>query len=148
MSPYVFGRGFHCLYQFPYLSSDITAATLQAAPDRCRVEAVAIAYCCCMYVCGVDCKVIHFTDEQALSCFMSRHSCIPSASHVEICTTQACTLKMPLSCSLGHCCSQSIVKSWAYFKTYKTNSVAWIRERAIPNERQPLVGEVSANFCG
>jgi hypothetical protein len=30
----------------------------------------------------------------------------------------------------------------------KTNSVALVRERTIPNERQPLVGEVSANFCG
>jgi hypothetical protein len=28
------------------------------------------------------------------------------------------------------------------------NSVAWIRERTIPTERRPLVGEVSANFCG
>jgi hypothetical protein len=27
------------------------------------------------------------------------------------------------------------------------NSVAWIRERTIPTERPPLVGEVSANFC-
>jgi hypothetical protein len=27
-------------------------------------------------------------------------------------------------------------------------SVALVRERTIPTERQPLVGEVSANFCG
>jgi hypothetical protein len=26
--------------------------------------------------------------------------------------------------------------------------VVWIRERTIPTERRPLVGEVSANFCG
>jgi hypothetical protein len=26
--------------------------------------------------------------------------------------------------------------------------VAWVSERTIPTERQPLVGEVSANFCG
>jgi hypothetical protein len=30
--------------------------------------------------------------------------------------------------------------------TKKTNFVVWVRERTIPNERQPLVGEVSANF--
>jgi hypothetical protein len=30
----------------------------------------------------------------------------------------------------------------------KKNSVAWVRERTIPTERPPLVGEVSANFCG
>jgi hypothetical protein len=29
-----------------------------------------------------------------------------------------------------------------------TNSVAWVRERIIPTERSPLVGEVSANFWG
>jgi hypothetical protein len=28
-----------------------------------------------------------------------------------------------------------------------TNSVAWVRERTIPTERPPLVGEASANFC-
>jgi hypothetical protein len=27
-------------------------------------------------------------------------------------------------------------------------SVALVRERTIPTERPPLVGEVSANFCG
>jgi hypothetical protein len=29
-----------------------------------------------------------------------------------------------------------------------TNSVAWVRERTLPTERPPLVGEVIANFCG
>jgi hypothetical protein len=29
-----------------------------------------------------------------------------------------------------------------------TNSVALVRERIIPTERPPLVGEVSANLCG
>jgi hypothetical protein len=28
------------------------------------------------------------------------------------------------------------------------NSMAWVREGAIPTKRPPLVGEVSANFCG
>jgi hypothetical protein len=31
--------------------------------------------------------------------------------------------------------------------TQPTNSVALLRERTIPTERPPLVGEVSANFC-
>jgi hypothetical protein len=30
----------------------------------------------------------------------------------------------------------------------QTNLVAWVRERTIPTERPPLVGEASANFCG
>jgi hypothetical protein len=28
------------------------------------------------------------------------------------------------------------------------NSMTWVRERTIPTERQPLVGEVSADFLG
>ena len=35
-----------------------------------------------------------------------------------------------------------------YYKTKKLNSVALVRERTIPTERPPPVGEVSANFCG
>jgi hypothetical protein len=30
----------------------------------------------------------------------------------------------------------------------KLNSVAFVRERTIPTERPPLIGEVSVNFCG
>jgi hypothetical protein len=30
----------------------------------------------------------------------------------------------------------------------KPNFVAWVRDRTIPTKRPPLVGEVSANFCG
>jgi hypothetical protein len=30
----------------------------------------------------------------------------------------------------------------------KLKSVALVRKQTIPNERSPLVGEVSANFCG
>ena len=35
-----------------------------------------------------------------------------------------------------------------YFMYKKKNSVALVRERTIPTERPPPVGEVSANFCG
>jgi hypothetical protein len=34
-----------------------------------------------------------------------------------------------------------------YFMT-KLNSVALVRERTIPTERPPPVGDVIANFCG
>jgi hypothetical protein len=30
----------------------------------------------------------------------------------------------------------------------KKNCMVWVRERTIPTERPPLVGEVIANFCG
>jgi len=35
-----------------------------------------------------------------------------------------------------------------YSKLKKLNSVALVRERTIPTERPPPVGEVSANFSG
>ena len=35
-----------------------------------------------------------------------------------------------------------------HFFVYKKNSVALVRERTIPTERPPPVGEVTANFCG
>jgi hypothetical protein len=34
------------------------------------------------------------------------------------------------------------------FRKNKTNSVAFVRERTILTEGPPLVGEVSADFCG
>jgi hypothetical protein len=33
-------------------------------------------------------------------------------------------------------------------RIYNNNSVALVRQRTIPTERPPLVGEVSANFSG
>jgi hypothetical protein len=36
-------------------------------------------------------------------------------------------------------------KGWT---SHKLNSVARVRERTLPTERPPLVGEVGANFCG
>ena len=33
-------------------------------------------------------------------------------------------------------------------QVYKLNSVALVRDRTMPTERPPPVGEVSANFCG
>ena len=35
-----------------------------------------------------------------------------------------------------------------YYYYYYYYSVALVRERTIPTERPPPVGEVSANFCG
>jgi hypothetical protein len=37
---------------------------------------------------------------------------------------------------------------WYGDAEWVTNSVAWVRERTIRTERPPIVGEVSANFCG
>jgi len=38
-------------------------------------------------------------------------------------------------------------ENYVEYKT-KLNSVALVRERTVPTERPPPVGEVSANFCG
>jgi hypothetical protein len=37
---------------------------------------------------------------------------------------------------------------WLRVYNNKKNSMVWVRERTIPTEGPPLVGEVSANFCG
>jgi hypothetical protein len=42
----------------------------------------------------------------------------------------------------------SQIKSCVCVQNKQTNSVAFVRERTIPTERPPLVGEVSANFFG
>ena len=49
--------------------------------------------------------------------------------------------KMPFACRLTNIRIQTLTK-------LKLNSVALVRERTIPTERPPPVGEVSANFCG
>jgi hypothetical protein len=46
----------------------------------------------------------------------------------------------------------SLFHSSAHYQLFQSNgqtkhSVALVRERTIPTERQPLLGEVSANFC-
>jgi hypothetical protein len=43
--------------------------------------------------------------------------------------------------------SQSVCVGFVSSSEYN-NSVALVRERTIPTERPPLVGEVSANFSG
>ena len=37
---------------------------------------------------------------------------------------------------------------WLVKRPIKKDTVALVRERTIPTERPPPVGEVSANFCG
>jgi hypothetical protein len=41
---------------------------------------------------------------------------------------------------------QRVSYMW-HLKKLKLNSVVWVRQRIIPTELPPLVGEVSANFC-
>jgi hypothetical protein len=43
--------------------------------------------------------------------------------------------------------SLSMIRMSAY-KQKKKSSMVRVRERTIPTERPPLVGEVIANFCG
>jgi hypothetical protein len=42
----------------------------------------------------------------------------------------------------------STILGFLHTKQLKLNSMDWVRERTIPTEWPPLVGEVSANFCG
>jgi hypothetical protein len=56
----------------------------------------------------------------------------------------------------SECCTTSTELFWLYlyvrcgpgvYPKKKLNSMVWVRERTIPTERPPLVGEVIANFC-
>jgi hypothetical protein len=44
--------------------------------------------------------------------------------------------------------ASSQISSRKHIKKTNTNSGALVRQRAIPTERPPLVGEVNANFSG
>jgi hypothetical protein len=44
--------------------------------------------------------------------------------------------------NFGHTATESNISLYLE----KLNSVAWVRERIIPTERPPFVGEASANF--
>jgi hypothetical protein len=62
--------------------------------------------------------------------YRSKYRCKTQHLYVKLCT-----------------CIGSVVlkiKNW----TKKLNSMVWVRERTIPTERPPLVGEVIVNFCG
>ena len=55
----------------------------------------------------------------------------------------------PQHCLLKyHDCPSFISEIKSHIRTNSKNSVALVRERTIPTERPPPVGEVSANFCG
>jgi hypothetical protein len=58
---------------------------------------------------------------------------IPSSQNIEIASSKGARLS-------NHMASHA--------NKGKLNSVALVRKRTIPTERPPLVGEVSANFCG
>jgi hypothetical protein len=45
-------------------------------------------------------------------------------------------------------CPSETLADFQRAKKKKLHSVAVVRKRTIPTERPPLVGEVSANFCG
>jgi hypothetical protein len=62
---------------------------------------------------------------------------------------------VPLMKGIKKCKLKSLITARSYFqmlclflKTNKQNSMVWVRERTMPTERPPLVGEVIANFCG
>jgi hypothetical protein len=62
------------------------------------------------------------------------------SSHNKMSLLQNSSLNSAVSFSVLHCVS--------FHKKTELNSVALVREGTIPTERQPLVGELSANFCG
>jgi hypothetical protein len=61
------------------------------------------------------------------------------------------TIKMPPLSLVGWCRWNNPIGlsfNGSANRYLEKKSVAWVRERTIQTERLPLVGEVSANFCG
>jgi hypothetical protein len=48
----------------------------------------------------------------------------------------------------GNFDNEAVAISESILNKQKTNSMVSVRERTIPTERPPLVGEVIANLCG
>ena len=65
--------------------------------------------------------------------------------YIYLCLTRLITPKI-LRVSSDYCSWRGTHK--LHFLLTKLNSVVLVRERTIPTERPPPVGEVSANFCG
>ena len=58
------------------------------------------------------------------------------------------TLAEASTCFQTHWEYRPMLCSTLWYKFTEKNSVALVRERTMPTERPPPVGEVSANFCG
>jgi hypothetical protein len=53
------------------------------------------------------------------------------------------------TCTMAWYCRNTLKHTHTHTHTHTlTNSLALVRERTIPTELPPLVGEVNANFCG
>jgi hypothetical protein len=59
---------------------------------------------------------------------------------------EICNDKKNKLCKNAHLTSMTLKEHHMYFK--KQSPMASVRERTIPSERSPLVGELSANLCG
>jgi hypothetical protein len=53
-----------------------------------------------------------------------------------------------LSCFAASLAGLSTLTAISFSQFILINSMTWVRERAIPTERPPLVGEHSTNVCG
>jgi hypothetical protein len=85
------------------------------------------------YIVSVDFVTVHFSVG-----FPAPHLTLSGEPGTTLCL--APTPWLGMGGTTNSSCSKSL-------KT-KLNSMVWVRERTIPTERPPLVGEVTANFCG
>jgi hypothetical protein len=115
---------------------------------------------------GIFCKTINTLVHRSLvtmKYFVKHIAWLLSVCHilqtchhltVRVFTTENCSERTIRKHWGSHCKSDKStdrgVKKWfaRRLPIYKTNSMVWVRERTIPTERPPLVGEVIANFCG
>jgi hypothetical protein len=75
-------------------------------------------------------------------------ACLNTLQYVHL--SEKCTLHTHTT-SVRSCLSQDIqfqLIKWLFFPCLTFSSVALVHKRTMPTKRPPLVGEVSANFCG
>ena len=101
------------------------------------------------HVNGEELRVVH-SSSGTTSTIKSRN--IGGVRHVETLRKESCIQNIdPETCGedtkVFHSVRSCTSNTATVFQT-KKNSVALVRERTIPTERPPPVGEVSANVCG
>jgi hypothetical protein len=129
----------------------------------CRYSSIKSATPCFPFLCDI-CSLVQQTViglDQHLTCSTKPDFVRHSYCHITMQSSKAMAIEhIPLSEIQSRECIHKQDGLYSTFWSYtessqeritikkKLNSVALVRERTIPTERPPPVGEVSANFCG
>jgi hypothetical protein len=127
----------------------------------CMYACMCVYVCVCMYMCMYVCMCV---------CIYMRvcmYVCVYVYMHIYVCVCMYEYVRMyvcmgwvrilpalvlrPTISTAPHYLPKvhiNVILSQVSLVINQSISVAWVRDRTIPTESLPLVGEVSANFCG